>query len=597
MTVDKVQTLIIDTTTRSSTMNDNQVMLELVRADVVCLTYAIDSVDGLDRLSSYWLPFIRLHGNKNKVPVILVGNKIDVRTNDVSTSPTSSSESNLDRYIVPLMGQFKEIETCIECSAKDLINVAEVFFFASKAVLHPTTPLYDVTEQRLKPLAKQALARIFQLSDKNKDGVMDDNELNLFQRKVFGSPLQIQELEGVKDVVRESFPEGIRNNGLTQDGFFFLHSLFIQRGRLETIWSVLRKYGYDNSVQLPDEYLVPQMSMMPDSKTELSPHGYQFFADLFQTYDRDKDGALNEQELAHLFATAPINPWSDQHQLASCVKDEAGAMTLQGFLALWSMTTLIDYKKTLAYLAYLGFEGDTKSAIKTVRIKKTDTRKVKNVRSVFQAYVIGATGCGKTEFMKASVGKNFDPKYQSTTSAGFLAVNSVEMGGAEKYLVMKEITPEEAPSVLKDHQQLEKCDVMCFVYDTSDPNSFSYLESLYQRFNLESCPIVFVGTKNDLPRVVQQSSLQPEQLCSQLKLSSPLAVSRVEDTRKDVYNILIGVAMNPYVAMPAELSSDDNKKFIWRIVWGSVSVSILGMGVYVGWRVHNARALAQLAPK
>ena len=28
----------------------------------------------------------------------------------------------------------------------DWINVAEVFYFASKAVLHPTAPLYDVAE-------------------------------------------------------------------------------------------------------------------------------------------------------------------------------------------------------------------------------------------------------------------------------------------------------------------------------------------------------------------------------------------------------------------------------------------------------------------
>jgi Ras family protein T1 len=39
------------------------------------------------------------------------------------------------------------VETCIECSAKDVVNVAEVFYFASKSVLHPTAPLYDVAEQ------------------------------------------------------------------------------------------------------------------------------------------------------------------------------------------------------------------------------------------------------------------------------------------------------------------------------------------------------------------------------------------------------------------------------------------------------------------
>lgn len=31
----------------------------------------------------------------------------------------------------------------MECSAKMSLNVSEVFYFAQKAVLHPTAPLYD----------------------------------------------------------------------------------------------------------------------------------------------------------------------------------------------------------------------------------------------------------------------------------------------------------------------------------------------------------------------------------------------------------------------------------------------------------------------
>lgn len=41
------------------------------------------------------------------------------------------------------MSEFAEIETCIECSAKTLRNISELFFYAQKAVLHPTAPLYD----------------------------------------------------------------------------------------------------------------------------------------------------------------------------------------------------------------------------------------------------------------------------------------------------------------------------------------------------------------------------------------------------------------------------------------------------------------------
>lgn len=40
----------------------------------------------------------------------------------------------------------QEVETCVECSAKQLSNVTEVIFFALKAVCYPLAPLYDSRE-------------------------------------------------------------------------------------------------------------------------------------------------------------------------------------------------------------------------------------------------------------------------------------------------------------------------------------------------------------------------------------------------------------------------------------------------------------------
>ena len=37
----------------------------------------------------------------------------------------------------------KEVETCVECSAKTPVNCEAVIYFAQKAILHPTAPLYD----------------------------------------------------------------------------------------------------------------------------------------------------------------------------------------------------------------------------------------------------------------------------------------------------------------------------------------------------------------------------------------------------------------------------------------------------------------------
>jgi EF hand associated len=47
----------------------------------------------------------------------------------------------------------------------------------------------------------------------------------------------------------------VSNAGLTLPGFLYLHTLFIEKGRLETTWQVLRRYGYDNDLCLSEEAL------------------------------------------------------------------------------------------------------------------------------------------------------------------------------------------------------------------------------------------------------------------------------------------------------------------------------------------------------
>jgi hypothetical protein len=108
------------------------------------------------------------------VPVVLVGNKLDLRQDQ-------HQPLTLEDQVAPLMSEFKEVETCVECSAKLGRHVSEVFYFAQKAVLHPTAPLYDARDHVLKPACVDALRRIFKLCDANKDGHLDDLEIDAFQ--------------------------------------------------------------------------------------------------------------------------------------------------------------------------------------------------------------------------------------------------------------------------------------------------------------------------------------------------------------------------------------------------------------------------------
>lgn len=84
------------------------------------------------------------------------------------------------------------------------------------------------------------------------------------QVKCFDAPLQPAEIVGVRRVVQEKKKEGVNDLGLTLDGFLFLHSLFIDKGRLETTWAVLRKFGYGIDLKLRDDFLPAPLKHAPD---------------------------------------------------------------------------------------------------------------------------------------------------------------------------------------------------------------------------------------------------------------------------------------------------------------------------------------------
>ena len=97
------------------------------------------------------------------------------------------------------------------------------------------------------------------------------------QVKCFNAPLQPSEITGVKRVVQEKLPEGVNERGcLTLRGFLFLHALFIEKGRLETTWTVLRKFGYNNEIRLDEDFLPPSFKRAPDQVSSLS--SFVFFA-------------------------------------------------------------------------------------------------------------------------------------------------------------------------------------------------------------------------------------------------------------------------------------------------------------------------------
>ncbi|KAI5452731.1 ERMES complex Ca(2+)-binding regulatory GTPase gem1 [Naganishia albida] len=577
VTPENVTTTIVDTS--SDGPSRNHLISQLVRAHVICLVYSIAEPSTFERVAEYWLPLFRREGVN--VPVILVGNKIDLRGGAVTNEA-------LEEEIAPLMRDFKEIETVVECSARLPLNVSEVFYFAQKAVLHPTAPLYDSREHILKPKCTEALRRIFKVSDVDKDGLLNAMELNQFQQKCFSAPLQLQELEGILDLVRSYDPSCVQpvltntattsttpSEGITELGFLYLHTIFVQQGRMETTWTVLRKFGYGESLDLTEEVLSPRFDVPYDCSVELSPLGNQFFTDIFEAYDRDQDGALSQLELDELFSTSPGNPWIPQGFPDTTITDDNGKVTLQGWLAQWSMTTLLDHRTTLAYLAYLGYASSpssldkpTTTALKVTRTRKQDRRQKKVTRNVFLCYVLGAAGSGKTSLLRSFVNKRYRGGSDDAAAPGgagyggyeptsktVSVVNSVEMGGGEKYLVLQEFGSKYESEALRNQKKLDLADVLIYVYDSSDTNSFSYISNLRQQYSLDHIPSVFVATKSDMDLAQQRHEVQPDVYARRLGLPVPMSVSVKLGPVPNLWTTVTRVALEPTTSLPRSPSS------------------------------------------
>lgn len=572
-------TVIIDTTSSDKVA----LQKELKMADVIWLVYSDHYT--YERISLHWMTMFRSMGVN--LPIVLCANKSDLLAQD---SSISMKTQNSDEF-VPLINEFKEIEACVRCSAKENYNVVEAFYLCQRAITHPISPIFDSKEGNLKPAAVAALKRVFFLCDKDQDGYLNFNEFSALHKKCFDHASSEEEYQKILSAINEIIYPDVNSEGKTIgisiDGFIILNKLYAERGRHETIWGILRTFHYTNSLSLNDKFLFPQLEVNPISSVELGPVGYKFLVDLFLKFDKDNDGGLNEEELANLFLPTPGIPrlWQESQFPSSIVCNEEGYVSLQGWLAQWNLTTFLDHKTTLEYLAYLGF--DDNSSVNALKITKPRKRRQKqgkfyrqpvNDRNVFNCFILGAPKSGKTSLLELFLRGSYSEVYSPTIKPR-ICVKDIELrGGKQCYLILEELGELE-PAILENQRKLDQCDVICYAYDSSDPESFQYLVDLREKYApvLDEVPAVFVALKADLDKQEQRSDVQPENYTRDLFLSSPLHISSTWTTSlHELFIQLVDAAKMPSSCTPGlerdlENSDNDNLKHLF-MAGGAISV-------------------------
>jgi len=109
----KVYTQLIDTPSGKQEEQNNDTQIE--KAHIIILVYDVMVDESIKRLNSYWMP--RISKINEKVPVIFVGNKVDLRL---------KGENELTNLLNHTFEKFKQVQMGIECSAKAYINLIDV---------------------------------------------------------------------------------------------------------------------------------------------------------------------------------------------------------------------------------------------------------------------------------------------------------------------------------------------------------------------------------------------------------------------------------------------------------------------------------------
>ncbi|KAL0717648.1 hypothetical protein Bca4012_066970 [Brassica carinata] len=559
---DPVPATIIDTSSKPE--DREKVVKEVKEADAIVLTFVVDRPETLDRLSGYWLPLFRQL--EVRVPTILVGNNIE-RSRHVSTG--------LLVMTTPLCAR-------------------GVFWYAQQAVMNPIGPIYDRETISLKPRCVAALTRVYLFSTRDNDYNLNDIGLNYIQARCCYEPLTASQIRGLISFVQERSPLGVNENGITIDGFLFIYKYLVEQGRIRKVWNILRKFGYNNELRLADD-MIPYSSFkrVPDQSVELTDEAIGFLRRIYKNLDEHGGNNLGLQMIGYIFQTSPENPWNMAPYKDAAEKTDDGGLSLEAFLSLWSLMTLIDPARSLECLICICYPSS--SAVRVTRRRALDRKEQNSERRVVQCFVFGPKNAGKSALLNRFIGRPYDDDNNNGSNEERYAVNMVDncgvTGDTKKTLVLKEVQIQEN-GLLPSNEALGACDVAIFVYDSSDESSWKRAIDLLAEVATASedagfeFPCLMVAAKTDVdsfPDAIQETTRATQDI----GIGAPIPISSKLGDFDNLFQKILTAAEHPHLGVPQiESKKKRNRKLMKR------SLMVVSRALIVGWasfRFYAAR--------
>lgn len=529
--VQNTRTQIIDTSSKSGDRKD--VDREIRNADFICVLYDINVKKTRDNVEALWIPRIKKIREGLLTSLAVIGTKYDLCDDDDQDEQLNEFQQFCD----DLIDKYEEIEFILESSAKEnRASIEGVFERAQEAVLYPLSPL--ITDGNISQSFENAIRRIFKMLDQasdQPDNLLDCDDLAELRKVSFGKDRK----DGADDVLRTAFKKieegeanfnmekysGLTKEGLvTLDGFIVLFKLMIEDDAI-CAWTILRKYGYDRSLSIRDDYCLPKVSFQKNQKLGLSSTAFEILHNIFESHCSE-DKFLDKEALVKIFSSIPAfadfgsttsgewkeitEPWNYIGFPYCCNAEWDGEkykINETNFTAMWMLAMSIDYKVVLKQFAYLGF-GLENGYVLTKYVTLSSY-------SLVHVSIFGGINSGKSSLIRTQqeLTQNSILK-QELQDSQFVNIKNKEdivltnekrnygiffHSTNDKWLVLEELTQADQEDYLSSKKDLV-FDGALFMYDSTSLESSQHTIELLTRFlklNVEK-PSALVGTKTDL---------------------------------------------------------------------------------------------------
>ncbi|KAG4995919.1 hypothetical protein JHK84_026972 [Glycine max] len=224
------------------------------------------------------------------------------------------------------------------------------------------------------------------------------------------------------------------------------------------------------------------------------------------------------------FGFGVASPWNDAPYKDAAEKTDMGYISLNGFLSQWALMTLLDPKRSLANLIYIGYNGNPAEALRVTRRRSVDRKKQTTERNVFQCYVFGSKHAGKSALMYSLLGSS--DEYSWKKSRDLL----------EKVVRQGELTGYRTPCLL-------------------------------------------IAAKDDLAPV-PRTVLDSVKVTQALGIKAPIHVSMKLGDSSNVYNKIVNAAEHPHLSIP-ETETARRKKQHNQLLHHSLIFALVGAAMAV----------------